>query len=319
MGHLPEVLLLGSISRDRIMRYDGSFLDHVKGNLETLSISMLVEDLSETWGGIAANIAYSLALLNDSSTILTAVGKDADLYLQSLGEMGVNISKILVSEDQTTAFFTGTSDVGNRQINFFHTGAMTEASKISLSPWKDIESLVVISAHDPEAMRKHVIEAHELGLTLIYDVGQQVIKVPVEDLERGLAYAQILMVNEYEMGRLQERTGRNIDSINAQVPIVLTTLGEKGLIIAGKSVNTPIKIEAVKVKKVVDPTGAGDALRAGFLYGYRRGRDLKTCGQMGSTAASFVVETSSCQAHSFTKEEFSQRYTEFFKEKIYLS
>lgn len=319
MGRIPEILLLGSVSHDRILRYDGSFLDHVKGDLETLSISLLVEGISETWGGIAANIAYSLALLNDPSTILTAVGKDADSYIKSLGEMGVNVSKILVSDELPTASFTGTTDEGNRQISFFHTGAMREVSMISLSPWKNTEPYVVVSAHDPEAMRKHVKEAHELGLTLIYDVGQQVIKVPVEDLERGLEYAQILMVNEYEMGTLQERTGRKIDSIYSQVPIVLTTLGEKGSIISGKTLEEPIYIEAVRVKQVVNPTGAGDALRAGFLYGYRRGWDLKTCGQMGSTAASFVVETSSCQAHSFTKEEFAHRYSEFYKESIDLS
>lgn len=318
MGQLPEILLLGSISRDRIMRYDGSFPEHLVGNLDTLSLSLLVENMTETCGGIAANIAYSLALLNDSSTILTAVGSDADSYLNSLEQMGVNVGKILISE-QPTASFTCATDEKNRQIGFFFPGAMQEASKISLYPWKDKEPLVVQSAHDPNAMAKHVEEARNLGLTLIYDVGQQVSNVPVEELERGLSYAQILMLNEDEMRILLERTGRSRKSLDLQVPIILTTWGERGSMITGSSVSTPIEIPAVKAKAIVDPTGAGDAYRAGFLYAYRRGWDLQICGQMGSTAASFVVEKSGCQAHSFTKNEFALRYNQFFKEKINLS
>jgi len=318
MGQLPEILLLGSISRDRIMRYGGDFPEHFQGNLSSLSLSLLVENLTETCGGIAANIAYSLALLKDSSTILTAVGSDADSYIESLQEMGVNTSKILVSEFPT-ASFTCATDKNNRQIGFFYPGAMKEAVKISLEPWKDKQALVVQSAHNPDAMVKHVQEANRLGLTIIYDVGQQVSNVRKEDLEKGLDYAEILMLNEDEMRILLERIGRNRASIERQVPIILTTLGEKGSIISGKNLSEPIRIPAVKVKQVVDPTGAGDAYRAGFLYGYRRGWELTTCGQMGSCAASFVVEKSGCQAHSFTKNEFAHRYSEFYKESIDLS
>lgn len=319
MGQIPEILLLGSISRDRIMKYNDSFLEHFKGDLETLSISLLVESMTETCGGIAANIAYSLALLNDSSTILTAVGSDADSYIESLREMGVDTSRILVSNELPTASFSNSTDSCNRAIGFFHIGAMEEAVNISLKPWKDESPLVVQSAHYPEAMAKHVTEAREFGLTLIYDVGQQIRKVSLKDLEKGLSYAQILMLNEDEMRILLNRTGRSMSSINSQVPIVLTTLGENGSVISGKSVKKSIKIPAVKVKQVVDPTGAGDAYRAGFLYGYRRDWDLEICGQMGSTAASFVVEKHGCQAHSFTKEEFAHRYSEFYKESINLS
>lgn len=318
MGRIPEILLLGSISRDRIMKYKGSFSGHLSGNLENLSISLLVDEMTETCGGIAANIAYSLALLSDESTILTAVGSDAVSYLESLREMGVNISKVLISGDRT-ASFTCATDEFNRQIGFFYSGAMNEASTISLSPWKESDPLVVQSAHNPEAMAKHVEEAHKLGFTLIYDVGQQVSNVPIKDLEKGLSYAEILMLNEDEMRILLERTGRSRESLDSQVPIILNTLGERGSMITGLSVPVPIEIAPVRVKKVVDPTGAGDALRAGFLYGYRRGWDLRICGQMGSTAASFVVEKSGCQAHSFTKEEFSLRYKEFFGEEINLS
>lgn len=307
MGRLPEVLLLGSICRDRIMRYEESFIPHLQGDPAALSLSLLVHKMTETYGGTAVNIAYTLALLGDSSTLLTAVGEDAKQYLGRLSHMGINTNHVKISH-LPTASFTCATDNACRQIGFFYPGAMQEAREISLSEWVQDHPLVVQSAHDPEAMAKHVSEAHNLGFPLIYDAGQQVSNVTPDDLEHGLEAAHVLMLNEHEMAILSRRTNQSIALINSRVPIVVTTLGENGSLITGSIVETDIHIPAVRVETIVDPTGAGDAYRSGFLHGYRRGKDLRVCGQMGSCAASFAVEHQGTQTHSFDQDAFLTRY-----------
>lgn len=320
MGTLqPQIILIGSISHDFIARYPGLFSPHLTPEkIDKLSVSFLVETMTESYGGIAANIAYSLSLLKTESIILTAVGKDIRSYLRRLRKLGVDTSHLVVDKHLPTSTFFATTDQENHQICTFVSGAMAKAADISLSEWKGTNSLVVVSAHDPRAMAKHVAESQKYGLRLIYDPSQQTTTVPAKDLIAGVKAATILMSNQFELSQIITRTGLTEPEINGIVPITVTTLGANGSLIHGRTVPLPLHIPAVIPRTVVDPTGAGDAYRAGFLYGYTRGFDLTVCGQLGSVAASFAIEHHGTQGHHFTKKQFLARYKKAFKQNFSL-
>lgn len=309
-----QILLIGSISHDFIARYSGQFPPHLAPEkLDKLSVSFLVDTMTESYGGIAANIAYTLALLKRESIVLTAVGRDPRSYLRRLRKMGVDISHLIIADHLPTSTFFATTDQDNRQVCTFVSGAMAKAVDISLREWEGTNSLVVVSAHDPSAMAKHVAESQKYGLRLIYDPSQQTTTIPAKDLIAGVKAATILMSNQFELSQIISRTGLSETEIDRLVPITVTTLGENGSLIQGRDIPTPIHVPAVAVRQVIDPTGAGDAYRAGFLYGYTLGLYLVTCGQLGSVAASFAIEHHGTQGHHFTKKQFLARYNKAFK------
>ncbi|MES2971310.1 MAG: carbohydrate kinase family protein [Patescibacteria group bacterium] len=186
-----------------------------------------------------------------------------------------------------------------------------------LKQWDGQDVVVCISAHDPKSMRAQTEECKSLGLRLIYDPGQQVSNVAGEDLQAGVDAAEVLIVNDYELGAIVKKTGLTPDAIKAKVPIVITTFGKHGSVIEGASLPAPLSILATKPAKVVDPTGAGDAFRAGFLYGYLRQWGLLACGQLGSTIASFVVEQHGTQ-HTLDLKAVQARHYETFNQEIQL-
>jgi adenosine kinase len=298
------------------MNFTGSYADHIQPEkLTSLSISIFLDKLVDAYGGVGANIAYSLALLGEEPVLLGSVGKDGLLYMEKLARHGVNIAHIFESE-LPTASFNVITDSDQNQVGGFYPGAMFDSDALSFKPWKDKNPIVVVSPHDPKAMKRQVQECKKWGLRLCYDIGQQVSNLPGEDMREGLEVAEILILNDYELTVFSKKTGVSIENIKKRVPLVVTTLGKDGSVLEGSSISKPIRVGIVKPKQVADPTGAGDAFRSGFLYGLARNWPLKACAQLGAVCGTYAIEETGTQTHFFTPESITKRYERSFKEPL---
>ncbi len=310
--HKTPVVLSGSIAIDRIMRFGGKYRELIlPDKLDSLSISVFVDELHDAPGGVGANIAYSLALLGDEPFLVGSAGPDAVAYMEKLAHDGVNITHVYTST-LPTACFTVLTDGDQNQICGFYPGAMFDSDTLSFADWKDQNPIIVVSPHDPKAMKRQVAECATWNLRLMYDVGQQVANLNADDLTEGIAAAEILIVNDYELSLLAEKLGRSTDDIKKAVPVVVTTLGKNGSVIEGSTIPAPIRIGVVKPKRIVDPTGAGDAFRSGFLYGLARDWPLKECAQLGAVTAAYAIETLGTQGHRFNLAEVNKRHKAAF-------
>ncbi len=302
------IVCTGSIAYDYLMKFPGLFKEHIlPENIETLSLSFLVESLVRVRGGIAPNIAYSLALLGEEKPVVFAtVGEDFFEYGQWLALQGVETRYIRVIPGEFTATFFANTDLANSQIASFYPGAMAHAADYSLSELDSIPDLVVISPNDPTAMINYVNECILEGIPYFYDPSQQIVRMNGADIRRGVEGAYSLFVNEYEYQLLQKHTGLTEDQIRALVKFTVVTRGEKGSTIYAEE--QVIEVPPAVVQSVIDPTGVGDAYRAGFIRGFSLGYDLLTCGQMGAVAAAFCLEEKGTQAHHYSSEQFKERY-----------
>lgn len=298
------------------MNFSGRYQDLIKPDkLHILSISMFLDKVADKHGGVGANISRTLSLLGENPILLGSVGPDAEQYLAKLSKSGVDIQHVHRSEIPTASFNVIT-DSDHNQVGGFYPGAMSDSDNLSLEKWKDEDVFIVMSPHDPTAMRRQVTECKRFGLRMFYDIGQQVITVPKKDLIDAINVAELLILNEYEFSMLAERTGKTTDEILKKIPVVVITKGKNGSMIAGKNVKRKIEVPIANPSVVVDPTGAGDAFRAGFLMGYIRGLNLETCGKLGAVSSVYAVETYGTQEFTFTKDEFKKRYAENFNEQI---
>lgn len=298
------------------MSFQGRYKDHIHPEkLESLSISIFLNDLQDAHGGVGANIAYSLALLGEQPILVGSVGPDGLLYMEKLAHHGVNITHVFESK-LPTATFNVITDNDQNQVGGFYPGAMFDSDSLSLHPWKDHSPIVIVSPHDPKAMRRQVQECKKWGLRLCYDIGQQVSNLSGQEMAEGVEAAEILILNDYEMTVLAQKTGKSIDDIKAQVPIVITTLGKNGSIIEGKNISESINVSVAKPQQVADPTGAGDAFRSGFLYGLARDWPLKACAQLGAVCGTYAIESVGTQSHHFTPAEITARYESSFNESL---
>lgn len=297
------------------MNFKGSYRDIIQPDkLHVLSVSMLLDKLEDSRGGIGANIAYSLAQLGEKPALVGSVGHDAQEYINDLAAFGIDTSHIHFSE-LPTASFNVITDSDDNQVGGFFQGAMGDSEEVSFRSWAGQDVLAVVAANNPQAMNRQVRECQELGFRMIYDPGQQVTD-NVVDLAAGIAGAEVVFLNDYELGILCRKLGQTAEELKRQVPVLITTLGKDGSLIEGSKVTEPLKIGVAKVEPV-DPTGAGDAYRAGFLYGYLRQWDLKKCGQLGATVASFIIEKHGTQ-QAFSKAAAQERYRQNFNEEIEL-
>lgn len=308
----PQLVICGSIAIDRIMNFSDRYKDLVKPDkIHMLSVSVFLDNLKDTYGGVAANICYTLALLGENPIMLGSVGRDANEYIKRLSDKGVDTSHLHVS-DQPTASFNVITDMDDNQVGGFFPGAMFDSDNQSIEDWKNQDVLITVSPHDPKAMKRQIKECKDFGLRLFYDIGQQVSNASAEDITEGVDAAELLIVNDYEFAVICEKIGRTAEEIVRKIPVVIVTKGREGSVIDGNKVAVPINIPSARPRIVADPTGAGDAFRAGFLYGYTRGLDLEICGKLGSVAAVYAVEKHGTQEHEFTKKEFEDRFTENF-------
>lgn len=308
----PRVVLSGSVAYDYLMRFPGAFRDYLPRDQEaSFALSFLVDQLVRRYGGVAPNIAYTLALLGERPTILAAVGEDFEPYRVWLEEHGVDTSAVRVIPGEYTASFFGVTDLRQAQLGVFYVGAMLHARTLSLLDLSFRPNLVVISPDDVEAMRKRVQECQALNLPYFYDPGQQIVRLSGEDLRHGIQAARALFLNEYEAQLLEQKTQWGLKEWRERVAeFVVITQGERGSTVYTREAEWHIPI--VPARQVADPTGAGDAYRGGFLKGYLHGLDLATCGRMGALAASYCVEAQGPQSHAFTWEEFRRRFEEVF-------
>lgn len=312
-----QLVICGSIAIDRIMAFSGHYRELIKPeNIDVLSLSVLVDSMTQAHGGIGPNIASAAAALGEKPVLLGSIGGDAIAYRDELSQRGIDTSHVHVS-DLPTASFTAFTDADNNQVAGFYPGAMSDSGSLSLAPWSGQDALVCISAHDPGAMRRQVTECKQHNLRLFYDPGQQVSNVSAEDLAAGVEAAEVVALNEYEKDVLCDKLHITEAELAGRVKTLIITHGARGSVITGTAHHEEVTVPVAKPSVVVDPTGAGDAYRAGFLYGYLRQWDVKVCAQLGSVLASFILEQAGTQV-SLAKDAIQQRYQETYNEEVQL-
>jgi adenosine kinase len=306
-----DILLTGSVAYDYLMTFPGLFKEQIlPERLESISLSFLVESMSRQRGGVAPNIAYSMALLGEHPHVMATVGEDFEEYRAWLEAKGVDTALMKVVPGVYTASFFATTDQVNAQIASFYPGAMGYASSQSLKDLPSKPDLVLVSPNDPRAMTKFAAEARELGVPYLYDPSQQVLRLDGKELARDMEGAQFLFCNDYEFGLISKKTNWSLDQILNHVNILVITRGKDGADLYAD--NGTVHIPTVPEREIVDPTGVGDSFRGGFLAGYSRGFDWKLCGEIGSLAAVYCLEQNGPQSHTYTREEFVKRFREHF-------
>jgi len=314
-----KILLTGSVAFDYLMTFPGYFKDHIlPEKLESISLSFLVDSMVRLRGGIAPNIAYTLALLGQRPRLWATVGEDFAEYRQWLESKGVDTTWARVIHGEFTASFFVNTDRANAQIASFYPGAMAHAAELSLHELEhDRPDIVMISPNDPGAMKQYAVECQEMGIPYIYDPSQQIVRMTSTELCNGITGAYGLFVNDYECALVEKMTGLKPEEIIARndqpgQPFVTVTRGEQGATIYSRQgiVNVPV----VPPSAILDPTGVGDAFRGGFLTGYAHNLDFTTCGQMGALAAAYCLEQCGPQSHSYTIPEFVARFRQHFED-----
>lgn len=306
-----KIVITGSIAFDYLMSFPGRFLDaFVADKMEKISLSFLVDSLKRQRGGTAPNIAYTMALLGDHPTIMATAGQDFVEYRAFLDSHGIDTSAIIDIEDEFCASFFVNTDEDHNQIASFYTGAMAHAGKLSFARYAPDADLTIITPNDPLAMRSYVRECKSIGLPFIYDPSQQTARISAEEICEGIDGCFLLSSNEYEFQLIQEKTGLSEADILAQVGGLVMTMGSSGsrLVIDGHEEFVPV----APTRWVAEPTGAGDAYRAGLMRGMQLGLPWGVAGRMGALAAAYVLEQFGPQNHYFTREEFVARYRESF-------
>jgi adenosine kinase len=299
------IAVTGSIATDNLMRFPGRFSEQLLADhLQKVSLSFLVDDLVIHRGGVAGNIAYAIGVLGGDAALIGAAGDDFGDYREWLQAHGVNCDHVLISESAHTARFVCTTDIDMAQIASFYPGAMSEARNIKLA---DVVSgigtpdLVIIGANDPDAMVVHTEECRELGLAFAADPSQQLARLSGGEISKLIDGATYLFTNDYEWDLMRSKTGWSEADVMAQVDLRVTTLGAKGVDVVDRD-GTTIHVDVVPETSQVDPTGVGDAFRAGFLTGRSAGLGVQRSAQLGSLVAVLVLESTGTQEWTWNHE-----------------
>jgi adenosine kinase len=308
------VLVAGSIATDHLMHFPGKFSEQLLADqLHKVSLSFLVDDLVVRRGGVAPNICYGMAQLGGAPVLIGAVGQDFEEYRSWLTSHGVNCDFVYVSPTHHTARFVCTTDEEMCQIGSFYAGAMGEANRISIADaWKAADAdLAVISAYDPAAMVQHSTECRDNGFRFAADPSQQIARMTGDQMRGLIEGADLLFTNDYEKSLLQSKTGLSDADVLAMVNVRVTTLGSKGVEIAGRDME-PVHVPVAKERSKHDPTGVGDAFRAGFLTAREWGLPWERAAEVGSLLATMVLETVGTQEYTVEKDDFSSRLGESY-------
>lgn len=303
-----QTLVTGAIAYDYLMRFPGKFREHfLSDELHDMSLSFLVDDMTKHWGGTAANIAFCMAKLGMRPKLMGTVGQDFGDFRQWLESSGVDCSTVIQLDDVFTASFFSNTDIDNSQLAFFYGGAMNRGRDYRIADVTNAKpDLVVISPNDPVAMVNLCEECRQRDLPFMYDPGQQVARLNGDELACGMHGAYVLVVNLYEARIIYEKTGLGLDDLRERAEIVIITESEKGSkIYKGDQV---IEVGAFGPRSIADPTGAGDAYRAGLILGMSQGFPLRLSAQVGALNATYVLEVVGTQNHNFTMAEFVQRF-----------
>ncbi len=311
-----RIAVTGSIATDYLMTFPGSFSEQlVADQLDRVSLSFLVDKLEVRRGGVAANIAFGLGQLGQRALLVGAVGEDFNAdYRPWLDRHGVDTSHVHVSELKHTARFLCTTDTSQNQLASFYAGAMEESRFIELGPIHERQGgldLVVVSPNDPEAMLRHTEEARSLGVPFLADPGQQLARMDGPEIRGLVEGAAYLVTNDYEKTLLENKTGWSSDDVLSRVGLRITTQGPKGCVIESTDFE-PLSVHAAPERRREDPTGVGDAFRAGFLCGLAWGVDLERSAQVGSLLATYVLEHIGTQEYRLNRTEFRDRFATCF-------
>jgi len=305
-----RIAVTGSIAIDHLMVYPGRFAEQlIAGQLDKVSLSFLADDLDIRRGGVAANIALALGRLGLSPLLVGAAGLDFAAYGCWLRSNGVDTESVRVSETRRTARFVCTTDADQNQIATFYAGAMAEAKEIELEPTVQRAGgldLVVIAPNDPEAMLRHTDECRSQGYAFAADPSQQLARTSGDEARRLVEGARYLFTNAYEAAMLREHTGWSDGDVLDRVGTWITTDGAEGVRVRAKGRPT-LEIPAVPTSGVVDPTGGGDALRAGFLAGLAWGLGHERAAQLGCALATVVLESVGTQEYQLSADDLVSR------------
>ena len=307
-----RIVVTGSIAYDYLMVFPGHFKDHIlPDKIHVLSVSFLVESMRRQRGGAAPNIAYNLALLGERPAVMGTVGEDFAEYRLWLEEQGIDTGAIKPIPDEFTSSCFINTDLQDNQITAFYPGAMAHAATLSLAAnnFQDAD-LVVIAPNDPAAMARYAAECRELDIPYLYDPSMQAPRMSAEELRAGFSGAKVLTGNDYEFSMMAEKLGISESELRDLVPITVMTRGEQGASIYADG--EEFTIPAARPRQVVDPTGAGDAFRAGLVKGMLHRLPWDVVGRLASLSAVYAVEQGGTQQHHYTLQQFVERYRENF-------
>jgi adenosine kinase len=311
-----SALICGSIAYDTIMVFQDRFKNHIlPDKIHILNVSFLVPTLRREFGGCAGNIAYNLKLLGGTGLPMATAGRDFGPYAEWLQQQGVSTQYVRIVPDEHTAQAFITTDLDDNQITAFHPGAMNSAH---INKVTDAEGITIgIVAPEGKAMVEHAAQFSAAGIPFIFDPGQGITLFDGTDLKRFISQATWVCANDYEWQLIQERTRLTPRSIMEQVEALIVTRGAEGSDIYTKDGH--FAIPAAPTEAVVDPTGCGDAHRAGILYGLMNRLDWETTGRIASLMGAIKIEKQGTQNHVFTPSEFSRRFKQSFGRELDLA
>jgi adenosine kinase len=304
-----RALICGSLAFDTIMVFGDRFANHIlPDKIHILNVSFLVPQLRREFGGCAGNIAYNLKLLGDVGLPMATVGRDFAPYREWLARSGVPTDHVRVIDGELTAQAFITTDLADNQITAFHPGAMQHAHLNRVSEARDI-AIGIVAPDGREGMIAHAAQFAAAGIPFIFDPGQQLPTFEAAELQRLLSQARWVTVNDYEWQLLQQRSRWSVSEITQHVEALIVTRGAAGSNIYTRAAQ--IAIPCAPARAVVDPTGCGDAYRAGVLHGLLHGLDWRTTGHIASLMGAIKIESRGTQNHRFTADEFAQRLAAF--------
>jgi adenosine kinase len=305
-----NTVVTGSIAYDYLMSFPGKFTEHfLPEHMNRVSLSFLVDSMVKRRGGCGPNIAYTLALLGERPLLMATAGEDFGEFRRWLEAAGIDTSLVVEIDGKFCASFFCSTDQDNNQIASFYTGAMADAGQLSFRTVGDC-GLAIIAPNDPGAMLQYAEECRTLDIPFIFDPGQQCARMSGDDLRDGVTGAAIVIVNDYELELLRQKTGLNEGDILREARALVITRGEHGSTVVTR--DRRIDVAAVKPHRIVDPTGVGDAYRGGLMKGIALGLPYETCAKMGSVAAAYTLEHLGGLSHSYTWQEFLTRYEQNF-------
>ncbi|MFI5294092.1 MAG: carbohydrate kinase family protein [Thermodesulfovibrionales bacterium] len=306
-----NIYISGSLAYDRIMDFPGRFSDHIlPDKIHILNVCFTVNGMVEKFGGTAGNVAYSLSLLGERPVIVAAIGKDYGTYFEWLRKNGIPLDGIRIVEDEFTAGAYITTDKADNQITGFNPGAMKYQAEFDFGDRDPEYSICLIAPGNLRDMIEYSAACRDKGIKYICDPGQSLTQWDGKALRDWIEGSTVLISNDYELELIMKLTGMDKKSLRGLTGTIITTIGEKGSLVSTASSDDDIGV--ARVTGVMDPTGAGDAYRAGLLKGLAMGKDILTSAKMGAVVAAYAVEKYGTQEHRFSYEDFLKRYKENF-------
>ena len=305
-----STLICGSIAFDSIMVFRGRFKDHIlPDQVHILNVAFLVPQLRREYGGTAGNIAYSLKLLGGDPLPMATVGSDAGSYLQRFETLGISRTHLREVNDTYTAQAFITTDLDDNQITAFHPGAMSQ-SHLNEVPGDGSVRLGIVAPDGREGMIAHAAQFAEHGIPFVFDPGQGLPMFDAAELDLFLGQATYAVFNDYEARLVVDRTGDPVETLARKVSALSVTRGSQGsdIFVGGRTLHIP----AAATRRVVDPTGCGDAYRAGLLYGLANGMDWETTGRLAAVMGALKIEHSGAQNHAASRDAIADRFSESF-------